>query len=169
MFRQILSFFTSKATMEAGMAADYFSGESLVGDGNEIAHIDLIVGPKMTPLIARQIPIREGEKVTGFVDLALERAFHYRPGKPSEQTEIPASLAEREAAATAHAASTFAGQCGILLVYIAIHRPMVVRAKSGEKSNCSGGHAPKLAKVRTSPNTIPSRRSCTGMQYLRRS
>ncbi|PWG01195.1 elongation factor G [Sphingosinicella humi] len=50
-----------------------------------------------SPLIARQIPIREGETVTGFVDLALERAFHYRPGKPSERTEIPADLADREA------------------------------------------------------------------------
>ena len=50
-----------------------------------------------SPLVARQIPIREGEKITGFVDLALERAFHYRPGKPSEQIEIPATLAEREA------------------------------------------------------------------------
>jgi elongation factor G len=49
-----------------------------------------------SPLVARQIPIREGEKVTGFVDLALERAFKYRPGKPSEQTEIPGELAERE-------------------------------------------------------------------------
>lgn len=49
------------------------------------------------PLIARQIPIREGERITGFVDLALERAFHYVPGKPSERTEIPADLAGREA------------------------------------------------------------------------
>jgi elongation factor G len=53
-------------------------------------------------LLARQIPIRAkesggGEKITGFVDLALERAFHYRPGKPSEQVDIPADLAEREA------------------------------------------------------------------------
>jgi len=54
------------------------------------------------PLIARQIPIREGEKVTGFIDLALERAFHYRPGKPSERTEIPSELAEREAAERFH-------------------------------------------------------------------
>ena len=38
----------------------------------------------VSPLIARQIPIREGEKVTGFVDIALERAYHYVPGKPSE-------------------------------------------------------------------------------------
>ena len=50
-----------------------------------------------SPLVARQIPIREGEKITGFVDLALERAYHYRPGKPSEQIDIPADLAEREA------------------------------------------------------------------------
>ncbi|TMJ15559.1 MAG: elongation factor G [Alphaproteobacteria bacterium] len=48
-------------------------------------------------LLARQIPIREGEKITGFVDLALERAFHYRAGKASEQVDIPADLAEREA------------------------------------------------------------------------
>jgi elongation factor G len=53
-------------------------------------------------LIARQIPIREGEKVTGFVDLALERAFHYRPGKDSEQIEIPADLQQREAEARTH-------------------------------------------------------------------
>lgn len=54
------------------------------------------------PLIARQIPIREGEKVTGFVDLALELAFHYRPGKPSERTEMPAALAEVEKEARFH-------------------------------------------------------------------
>jgi 5,6,7,8-tetrahydromethanopterin hydro-lyase len=32
--------------MEARMAADFFLGESLVGEGNEIAHIDLIIGSK---------------------------------------------------------------------------------------------------------------------------
>ncbi|MFN3388352.1 MAG: elongation factor G, partial [Allosphingosinicella sp.] len=50
-----------------------------------------------SPLVARQIPLREGERVTGFVDLALERAFRYRPGKPSEQIDIPAEIADREA------------------------------------------------------------------------
>jgi 5,6,7,8-tetrahydromethanopterin hydro-lyase len=50
MFRQILSFFTNKATMEAGMAADFFIGESLVGEGNEVAHIDLIIGSKAGPV-----------------------------------------------------------------------------------------------------------------------
>ena len=51
------------------------------------------------PLIARQIPIRDGDKVTGFVDLALERAYHYLPGKPSEQVDIPPDLQGRESEA----------------------------------------------------------------------
>ncbi|MCL6730310.1 elongation factor G [Sphingomonas hankyongi] len=50
----------------------------------------------VSPLIARQIPIWDGETVAGFVDLALERAFKYRPGQQSERIEIPADLQERE-------------------------------------------------------------------------
>jgi len=54
------------------------------------------------PLVARQIPIWEGDKVTGFVDLALERAYHYEQGKPSRVVEIPKDLAERETEARFH-------------------------------------------------------------------
>ena len=50
----------------------------------------------VSPLIARQIPIREGDKITGFVDLALERAYHYEPGKESRRIEIPETLADDE-------------------------------------------------------------------------
>ena len=56
----------------------------------------------VSPLIARQIPIREGEKITGFVDLALERAYHYVPGKASERIEIPSDLQARESEARTH-------------------------------------------------------------------
>ena len=56
----------------------------------------------VSPLIARQVPIREGEKVTGFVDVALERAFHYEPGKPSTRIDIPGDIAPREAEARTH-------------------------------------------------------------------
>ena len=56
----------------------------------------------VSPLIARQIPIWDGEKVSGFVDLALERAFKYRAGKESERIEIPAELQEREIEARTH-------------------------------------------------------------------
>ena len=50
----------------------------------------------VSPLIARQIPIWDGETVAGFVDLALERAFKYRAGQQSERIEIPSELQERE-------------------------------------------------------------------------
>ncbi|RHW18664.1 elongation factor G [Sphingomonas gilva] len=53
-------------------------------------------------LVARQIPIRAGERVAGFVDLALERAYHYEPGKPSTQVPLAAHLKDDEAAARFH-------------------------------------------------------------------
>jgi elongation factor G len=56
----------------------------------------------VSPLIARQIPIWDGEKVSGFVDLALERAFKYRPSQESERIEIPTELQEREIEARTH-------------------------------------------------------------------
>jgi elongation factor G len=58
------------------------------------------------PLVARQIPIREGEAITGFVDIALERAHRYVPGKESERIDIPADLAEREASERFHMLET---------------------------------------------------------------
>jgi elongation factor G len=56
----------------------------------------------VSPLIARQIPIWDGEKVSGFVDLALEYAFKYRPGQASERVDIPADLHDREHEARTH-------------------------------------------------------------------
>ena len=41
-----------------------------------------------TPLLLRQIPMVENGTVKGFVDLALERAYVYRPGAPAELVEI---------------------------------------------------------------------------------
>ena len=55
-----------------------------------------------TPLVARQIPTWDGETVTGFIDLALERAFVYRPNQPSTQVEIPGDLRDAEADARFH-------------------------------------------------------------------
>jgi elongation factor G len=48
------------------------------------------------PLVLRQIPIWENDIVTGFIDLALERAHVYREHAASEVIDIPATLAERE-------------------------------------------------------------------------
>ncbi len=48
------------------------------------------------PMVLRQIPIWENEIVTGFVDLALERAFVYREHEASEVIEIPGDLSDRQ-------------------------------------------------------------------------
>jgi len=55
-----------------------------------------------TPLVARQIPIWKDDKVSGFVDLALERAFLYQQGKPSQIVDIPKDMSERETEARFH-------------------------------------------------------------------
>jgi elongation factor G len=60
------------------------------------------------PLALRQLPIRQGEHVTGYVDLALERAYRYRPGKESERVDIPGELIEREQSERAHLLETLA-------------------------------------------------------------
>ncbi len=48
------------------------------------------------PLVLRQIPIWENGVATGFVDLALERAFVYRKQANAEVVEMPAGVRERE-------------------------------------------------------------------------
>ncbi|HEX7886847.1 MAG TPA: elongation factor G [Phenylobacterium sp.] len=55
-----------------------------------------------SPLVARQIPTWNGDKVDGYIDLTLERRFVYRPGKPSELVEIPTDLQQEEADARFH-------------------------------------------------------------------
>ncbi len=49
-----------------------------------------------TPLLLRQIPIWENGIVTGFVDLALERAFVYREHSESELIELKGDVKDRE-------------------------------------------------------------------------
>jgi elongation factor G len=54
------------------------------------------------PLVARQLPIVKDERVAGFVDLALERAFVYRPGQASEVVDLEPDLTQVEADARFH-------------------------------------------------------------------
>ena len=44
----------------------------------------------------REIPIREGDKIVGHVDLVSERAFKWTEGKPSDLIEIPGEVKDRE-------------------------------------------------------------------------
>ncbi|MDE2577470.1 MAG: elongation factor G [Hyphomicrobiales bacterium] len=49
-----------------------------------------------TPLLLRQIPIWQNDIATGFIDLALERAFVYREHAPSAIVDVPAGELPRE-------------------------------------------------------------------------
>jgi elongation factor G len=51
------------------------------------------------PLVLRQIPIWENGVASGFVDLALERAFVYRKHANAEVIEMPPAVKDREAEA----------------------------------------------------------------------
>ena len=55
-----------------------------------------------TPVVVRQLPLLEGEKVTGFIDLALERAYVYRRGKEPQRIDLPEASAPVEADARFH-------------------------------------------------------------------
>ena len=44
------------------------------------------------PLVIRQIPIREGEKIIGSADVIHERAYKYEKDKPSKIVKIPEEL-----------------------------------------------------------------------------
>lgn len=48
------------------------------------------------PLVLREVPIRDGETITGHVDLVSERAFRWQEGKPSELIQLPESIIDRE-------------------------------------------------------------------------
>jgi elongation factor G len=53
-------------------------------------------------LVLRQIPIWEHGVATGFVDLALDRAFLYRPHATADVAAIPPAMLEREQQARFH-------------------------------------------------------------------
>jgi len=58
--------------------------------------LEMLQPASSRPLVLRQIPIWENNIATGFVDLALERAFVYREHAPSEIVEVPGELSDRK-------------------------------------------------------------------------
>jgi len=58
--------------------------------------LDWLQPASSTPLILRQLPIMKGSIVTGFVDLALERAFIYQEHLESKFIDMPADIAALE-------------------------------------------------------------------------
>jgi elongation factor G len=58
--------------------------------------LKLLQAASRTKLILRQIPTFSGELISGFVDLALERAFVYKEHAPSQVVPLEGELADRE-------------------------------------------------------------------------
>ena len=83
--------------------------------GNVGELLDALQPASAVPLVARQLPILDDDKVTGFIDLALERAFVYRPGQQFEQIDIPADLAQAEADARFHMLEQLSSYDDVLL------------------------------------------------------
>ena len=48
------------------------------------------------PLVLREIPIRDDDQITGFVDLVSERAYKFVPGKDSDLIKLPENLLPEE-------------------------------------------------------------------------
>ncbi|WP_336489504.1 elongation factor G [Methylobacterium nigriterrae] len=58
--------------------------------------LGLLQGVSQVPLLLRQIPIWQDGAATGFIDLALERAFVYRPHAPSRVIDLPEGALPQE-------------------------------------------------------------------------
>lgn len=55
------------------------------------ALLDALQPISSKPLVLRHIPVQDGEMISGYVDLASERAYHYKPGEVSEVINLPES------------------------------------------------------------------------------
>jgi elongation factor G len=54
--------------------------------------LSALQGYARSPLVLRQVPIRHGETISGYVDVVSERAYRYRKGQPSELIQIPSEM-----------------------------------------------------------------------------
>ena len=84
---------------ELGVPRLLFLNKVDLAGGSVREALEMLQPASRAPLLLRQIPIWENGVATGFVDLALERAFVYRESAPSEVVEMPAGVAgdEKEA------------------------------------------------------------------------
>ncbi|MCH7932248.1 MAG: elongation factor G [Proteobacteria bacterium] len=51
------------------------------------------------PLVLHQVPIRDGDAITGYVDLVSEKAYAYQDSGPSKVVDLPEAVKDREESA----------------------------------------------------------------------
>ena len=81
---------------ELGVPRILFLNKIDLAGGGVREALEMLQPASRTPLLLRQMPIWENGVATGFVDLALERAFVYRESAPSEVIEMPAGVVSDE-------------------------------------------------------------------------
>ncbi|MFO1146361.1 MAG: elongation factor G [Rhodospirillales bacterium] len=86
---------------ERGIPHLVFINKMDLAGGSIRATLEALQGLSARPLVLREIPIRDGEKISGFVDLVSERAFRWNEGKRSELIQVPEGIASREKEARA--------------------------------------------------------------------
>lgn len=59
-------------------------------------------------IVLRQVPIRDGDEITGVIDLISERAWTYREGRRSSLVELPETMRSREQEARSELLEAFA-------------------------------------------------------------
>jgi len=64
----------------------------LTGDVGDV--IDALQAASQRPLALRHMVIRDGEAITGYVDLVAERAYTYKDGEASERIDVPDNLSD---------------------------------------------------------------------------
>ena len=84
-------------------------------DGTVRETLAALSGEMPAPLALRQVPLREGGEVTGYVDIVRGQAYRYRRGSASEPVSVPDHLREREAEARAALIETLADHDDALL------------------------------------------------------
>ena len=89
-----------RAAEEAGVPAILFVNKlDMLGETRVRDTLAALQGQSRRKLVLRQVPIREGGAITGYVDLVSERAYRYRRGAPSERIDMPEAVRAREAEA----------------------------------------------------------------------
>jgi elongation factor G len=68
--------------------------DTLSGSFDEM--LEALQASSKYPLAPRQLPIREGDVVTGYVDVVREQAYKYGASQDAQPIELPASLQEPE-------------------------------------------------------------------------
>ena len=81
---------------EIGLPRILFINKVDKSDSSPRSVLEWLQPASSKPLVMRQLPIMKGSIVTGFVDLALERAFVYQEHLESKLIDMPDDMAELE-------------------------------------------------------------------------